>query len=97
MQQELKNYLLRLELTDSEIESILNMAPMFEVITLKEFIEDMMVLIKYGYPEEDISALLLINPNIFVLTKTNLDNQLKEIKQKFGDIERALKENPFLI
>lgn len=97
MQKQLKNFLLKLDLTEDEIKSIEEIAPMFEVTTLKEFIDDMMLLIEYGYPEEDISSLLLANPNIFVLSAESLRKELDKIKEKNGDVEEALKEDPFLI
>lgn len=97
MQNKLKNFLLKLDLTENEISSIEEIAPMFEVVTLKEFVDDMMLLIEYGYPEEDITSLLLVNPNIFVLSAERLREKLDKIKEKNRDVEEALKKDPFLI
>ena len=97
MQKELKHFLLKLDLTDDETESLKMMAPMFENITLEEFTEDMIALIHYGYPQEDISSLLLVNPNIFVLPVESLTKELENITKKYGDVEEALKKDPFLI
>lgn len=97
MQKELKNFLLRLDLTNGEIESIEMIAPMFEVVTFEEFIENMMLFIQYGYPEEDISSLLLVNPNIFILSTESLKRELEKIKKKYGDVEEVFKKDPFII
>ena len=97
MQKDLKNYLVQLGLIEDEIKSIEELSPMFKVATLKEFVDDVMLLIEYGYPMEDISSLLLANPNIFVLPVDSLRKELDKIKEKYDDVEKALKENPFLI
>lgn len=97
MQQQLKDLLLQLGVTEEEMQTIVNLAPMFEDISLQEFVDSTCVLVEYGYPQEDIPALLLVNPNIFVLTKETLQAELKNIQQAYGDVEEALKQNPFLI
>lgn len=97
MQKDLKNYLLKLDLLEDEIKSIEEISPMLKVTTLKEFVDVVKLLGEYGYPEEDISSLLIVNPNIFVLSVVSLRGELDKINEKYKDVEKALKENPFLI
>ena len=97
MDEELVNYLINLELEPIEIKSLVNIAPLFEDLTLEEFLDSENLLIKYGYPKEDISALLLANPSIFTIDSYFLEDELKKIKKQTGDVEEALKNDPYII
>ena len=97
MDEELVNYLMSLGLNKNEVKSLVNTTPLFEDLILEEFVENENLLIKYGYPEEDISALVLVNPNLFVMDSEILEDELKKLKKKTGDIEDALKNGPYII
>ncbi len=97
MDEELVDYLLSLDLTKSEVKSLANVAPLFEYLTLDELLEHENLLIKYGYPKVDIPALILVNPNLFVMESSFLEEALKKIKKQTGDIEDALKNDPYII
>lgn len=97
MEKELKEFLLGFKLKESEIENLTNLAPMLDYTSLQEFKQNACVLIEFGYPKEDLIELLMINPNIFASDAQALQKELALLKHKFGDIEDALKNNPFCI
>ena len=69
MDKQIINFIKKYDISDLEIEDILNIAPMMDVLSYQEFLENCRLLHEYGYPEADIDILLLANPNIFVLFK----------------------------
>ena len=89
----LKSY----ELSELEINDIVNISPMMDVIRYEEFAENCYMLIKYGYPDSDLDVLLLANPNLFVGSPKDLEENLIKLKKEYGDIEDILKDNPFII
>lgn len=88
-----KNY----DINDLEIEDIKNIAPMIEYTSYKEFMENCNLLIKYGYPKEDLDILILGNPNIFVRSKKDLEDDLIKLSKEYEEIETVLKKNPNII
>ena len=89
----LKSY----DISASEIKDIINIAPMIDVITYEEFKNNCGVLVEQGYPKSELDFLFLANPNIFVRSVKDLENELKKLKNSYGDIEVVLKQNPMII
>lgn len=83
-------------ISNLELQDILNLAPMMEVITFDEFMQNTAVLVYYGYPKSDLDFLLLSNPNLFVGNPDDLKRDLIELKKQ-GDIEVILKQDPYII
>ena len=97
MNAEIIKFIKKCGISELEIEDMLNIAPMLEVQSFEDFMANCTLLVKYGYPKIDLDVLLLSNPNIFAISKKDLEAELKELKSKYGDIEEVLKENPFII
>ena len=57
-------------------------------------IENILLVIAYGYPKDDIFDLLAQNYGFVFTPKEELKQKLDDIE---GDVEEALKMNPFLI
>ena len=89
----LKSY----DISHAEIQSMINIAPMLDVTTEKEFTENCLLLIEYGYPKSDLDVLFLANPNIFIRSPQDLKNDLQKLHKKYDDIEMVLKQNPTII
>lgn len=97
MNNELLKQLYRLGLTENEVEDILSIAPEFKNLSVENFKNNCEMLVKFGYPKIDLDALLLANPNIFTHSEDELSTQLEDLLAETGDIEEALKVNPFVI
>ena len=80
-----------------EIKDIEMVAPIIDELTFDEFAQNCKLLIKYGYPKCDLDFLINANPNIFVLSSKDLEEDLKSLAKQYDNIELALKNNPFLI
>ena len=85
------------QLSDLEIEDMVTIAPMLAMTTYEDFVANCKVLVKHGYPRSDLDFLFLANPNLFVMSAEELDDDLKKLAAKCGDIEVALKEDPAVI
>ena len=90
MNAEIIKFIKKCGISELEIEDMLNIAPMLEVQSYDEFIENCALLAEFGYPKIDLDVLLLSNPNIFAISKKDLEAELKELKSKYGDIEENL-------
>lgn len=85
------------DISDFEIEDILTISPLLKVTSYKEFLTNCLILEGFGYPRCDMDVLLLANPNIFVMSATDLNSALIKLKQKYEDIEDVLKQNPYIL
>ena len=86
-------YLQSLGLVPVEIINTILTEQGLKVIDEKQAMQNVELVIKLGYPREDISTLISINPSFLVRTKKTILDALEGI----DDVEEALKENPFLI
>jgi len=93
MQGRIVDYLLNLGVTEDDIENILK-SNNFELVEFKQIRECINLLIVYGYPKEDVSTLLSVNPYIMFYNPTNLEKLLIGLSP---NLEEKLKENPYLI
>ena len=97
MNKELEEYLLKCNLTKNELLDMENIAPMLLVTTLQEANEVINILVKAGYPQEDLTELFYQNPNILAMDAQVLKKRLEELALNDVDIEEYLKNNPFNI
>ena len=97
MNKNIINFIKKYDISILELKDIVNIAPMMDVLNYEEFMENVQVLTKYGYPKEDMDVLLLANPNLFVGSPKDLEKDLLKLKTEYGDIEEILKENPLII
>lgn len=97
MQEQLKKYLLSLKLTEAEINSALNMAPLLEVATLNDFKFNEAILISFGVSKNSLLNLFMLNPNIFASVPSILSKKLTQLEKEFGDVEETLKNDPYII
>lgn len=97
MNKNIINFIKKYDISILELKDIANIAPMMDVLNYEEFMENVQVLTKYGYPEEDMDVLLLANPNLFVGSPKDLEKDLLKLKTEYGDIEEPLKNNPLII
>ena len=97
MDERIVEFVKKYEISDLEINDMLAISPMLEVQTFEDFMENATLLISFGYPESDLDVLLLANPNLFVMSASDLNEELLALKKKGFDIEEILKENPIII
>ena len=87
-------YLKELGLSVDEVESVLNGDAGLNACLDNDIIANIELVISFGYPRSDMDVLILANPSFLLSSRETLEASLKAIK---GDIEEALKENPYLI
>ena len=97
MDERIVEFVKKYEISDLEINDMLAISPMLEVQTFEDFMENAELLVSFGYPESDLDVLLLANPNLFVMSASDLNEELLALKKKGFDIEVILKENPIII
>lgn len=97
MDSKICNILRNYRISDLEIQDMLSQAPMLDIISYEEFVVSCKMLVQYGYPKSDLDFLFLSNPNIFVLSKDDLERELIALREKYKDIELVLKNNPTII
>lgn len=94
MDEELKNYLLKLGFSLDEIDELCSRAMGLGIIDSKRAFKNIALVVHYGYPEVDIDGLIFTNPAFLCNSPDDLNMTLKSLD---GDIEELLKANPFLI
>lgn len=97
MNKDLEKLLLNLDLTELEIDNLAKESPMIEEISCEEFLKNCNLLVCYGFPADDLDSLLLANPNLFVRSSDVLKKDLINLSNYCDDIEKALKNDPFII
>ncbi len=97
MDKKIVEFIKKYDISDLELEDIKNLSPMLQVTSYEEFVANCKLLSDYGYPKSDLDLLLLANPNIFAKSSKDLEQDLMQLKKKYGDIEEILKTNPTTI
>lgn len=92
MDKKIVDFIKKYDISDLEIEDMLEIAPMLDVTTYDEFKTNVFLLVEYGYPLSDLDFLMLSNPNMFAESARDLKADLEKLKQKFGDVEEPLKK-----
>lgn len=94
MDADLKFYFKSLGFSDADISNLMSMEPALNIIDYKSAMDNIMVVVSSGYPMEDIDSLIAINPSFMVLPISELRAALSRVS---GNVEQALKDDPFLI
>jgi len=97
MDSKITKFLKTFDISDNEINDIINLSPMLKETSYQEFMDNCNLLIKYGYPKSDLDVLILSNPNIFVRSKQDLEKDLITLLEQYKSIEQILKLNPYII
>ena len=94
LDEKLKYYLLTLGFEKEDIENLISICPALVDIDYDFAMDNIMTVAKKGFPIEDIDAIIAVNPAFLVADKQMLVSNLNAIS---GNIEQALKDDPFLI
>lgn len=94
MDKELKEFLLSLEITEKQIETMKSNFPALGLTTLEHAKENIEILEEYGYPSFDIDSLIIANPFVIIVESELLVETLDKIED---DVEEYIKNDPFFI
>ena len=94
MDKELKVLLNKLTIADEEIAGLVELCPGLDIVDWNNAGACIKIVVDAGYPIEDISSLIYVNPGFMMYDPNDLISILEEFD---GDIEEILKDNPFLI
>ena len=90
----LKYYLNSLGFENEDIENLLNICPALADIDFDFAFKNIYSVVQKGYPIEEIDSIIAVNPAFLTADNKTLEKDLKAIS---GNIEEALKNDPFLI
>jgi len=84
----------KIGIENSDIDNLIEICPGLQFVDYKNATMCVKLVISSGYPEVDITSLIYQNPAFMLWEPKALSMKLATIN---GDIESALKANPFLI
>ena len=93
MDKRLFDYFKSIGFEDAEIASLQERCPGLDIVDTDKAFECIRILVKAGYPKEDLSYLLALNPSIMLYDPADLE----DIVKNFDDIEETLKNDPYAI
>ena len=93
----IKDLLKSLDITRENYLELLEICPGLEIADEDKMMQCVNLVVKYGYPKEDLDSLILINPSFLMWDPKDLDNRLKHIMLICDNLETKLKEDPYLI
>ena len=82
MNKKIHNILKSYEISELEIKDIITIAPMMEVVSYEEFVENCYIIVKHGYPESDLDVLIMSNPKLFAGSPRDLEEDLIKLKRE---------------
>ena len=94
MNRKLLEFFKFLELSPETIDELYELCPKMFSFDSGTVIENIGIVIAFGFPKHEIGDLLLENPYFVFNTSEILKGKLLNIK---GDVEHELKTNPYLI
>ena len=94
MDKKLYNYLLKIGFENEDVDMLLTICPSINIVAGEKALLCLFAVIERGFPEEDIDSLISLNPGIMLYNLSDLRTKLKNID---GDIEKILKNNPFIL
>ena len=94
MKKELFCYLKSLGFENMDLDLLELKCPELKKVSSDSAFDCINLLTIHGYPEDDLSFLLAINPKILLYKPKTLMNIINDIGD---DFEEKLKENPFLL
>lgn len=84
-------------LSDYDIEMINSIYPSIEILDEYRVVANIEIVIKMGYPREDIAILLLENPSFLSYQPYLLERKLKVLSSSTKNLESLLKASPYII
>ena len=96
MNKNIYEFLKELKFDDGEIETLISAAPVLEELSFEQALANMTAVVSAGYPADDISYIISLNPAFLCRNTTELQQNLTKIAEN-GDIEQQLKTDPYLI
>jgi len=97
MEKQLIDLLKKYNFNMNEILDLTNKDPVLEYTSYDDAKNNLMLIVSFGYPEDDLGFLISMNTQILSRNFNDLEKDLKELALKNNDIEEILKNNPFLI
>lgn len=97
MDKRIYEFFKELKFNDAEIENLLSIAPVLDEMEFDDVLCNMTVVVEYGYPADDISYLISLNPGFLCRNTSDLISDLIDISKNYDDVETALKNDPYLI
>jgi len=93
----IKDLLKSLDVTEEDYMELLQICPGLEIADNDKMMACVDVVVKYGYPKEDLDSLILINPSFLMWEPKDLENRIKHIMLICDNLEDKLKEDPYII
>lgn len=97
MDNQIYNFFKELKFSDAEIENLLEIAPAIAETPTSDIIDNMTIVVRFGFPADDIGSLIALNPAFLCRNIDELTSDLVELSKTCDDIEEALKNDPYLI
>lgn len=97
MEKLFKDFLIELKFDEGEIKDLVSLCPMLEDLELSDALVNLNLVVEYGYPADEISYLISVNPSFLCRNSQDLRDDLISLANSITDIEEALKNDPFLI
>lgn len=97
MDYQIYDFLKMLKFNDGEISLLLDITPTLAEISADEAAKNIDAVVYFGYPADDLTYLISQNPTFLCRNFNDLMEDLQKVKNEYGDIEEALKNNPNLI
>lgn len=94
MDKELREMFKRFDITDDEIDWLVQICPGLNIVDYTRARQCVINLIKVGYPKADMGEYICINPSFMMHDPERLSVILNQIG---GDVYTKLKNNPFII
>lgn len=97
MNKNLHSLLIDMKFSQPEIETLVSTCPMLDEVDFELVEANLSAVTNFGYPADDLTFLVAVNPNFLCRTTGDLVTDLEYISEFFPDVETALKNDPNLI
>ena len=87
----------KIGLKDVEIDSMININPDLRKCDAENIYENLVMVSKAGFPDDELSWLAYNNPKFLTLTKEELKQKIDLVNEKYEDFDDILKQNADLI
>lgn len=94
MDQTLYDYFVKLGFADDDIKFLCAGHPELAIISAERALTNIALVVRHGYPEDDLDSLLAMNPSFLLDNPTDLAQKLTQLGD---DVEAALKADPYLL
>ncbi len=94
MDQKLYDFLIQIGFEADDIQFLCAGCPGLNHISADTALQNARLVVRYGYPPEDIDGLIAVNPSFLLSNPATLEQALAQLGD---DVETKLKDNPQLI